>query len=42
MLDFFINYTNYEKLGQIDNSHLVHADRNLKEYANDDKCMKLS
>ena len=27
MLDFFIDYVNYEKLGQIDNSHLVTADR---------------
>lgn len=27
MLDFFIEYLNYEKLGQIDNSHLVTADR---------------
>lgn len=42
MLDFFINYTNYEKLGQIDNSHLVHADQDLNEYAKNSKCMKLS
>jgi hypothetical protein len=34
MLDFFIDYTNYEKLGQIDNSHLVHADRDLVNFAN--------
>jgi len=27
MLNFFIEYLNYEKLGQIDNSHLVTADR---------------
>lgn len=27
MLNFFVEYLNYEKLGQIDNAHLVHADR---------------
>lgn len=42
MLDFFINYTNYEKLGQIDNSHLVHADSDPENYANNKICMKLS
>ena len=42
MLDFFIDYVNYEKLGQIDNSHLIHADRDLKQYANNKTCMELS
>lgn len=42
MLDFFIDYTNYEKLGQIDNSHLVHADKDLQNYANNKTCLKLA
>ncbi len=42
MLDFFIDYTNYEKLGQIDNSHLIHADRDLVNYANNKDCLKLA
>lgn len=42
MLDFFIDYTNYEKLGQIDNSHLVHADRDQVNYANNKICLKLA
>lgn len=42
MLDFFIEYLNYEKLGQIDNSHLVKADQNLTHYANDKDCIELA
>ena len=42
MLDFFIDYTNYEKLGQIDNSHLVHADMDLINYARNKNCQKLA
>jgi RNA-dependent RNA polymerase len=42
MLDFFIDYTNYEKLGQIDNSHLIHADRDLVNFANNKSCLKLA
>ena len=42
MLDFFIEYLNYEKLGQIDNSHLIHADKDTLCYANNDICKKLS
>jgi hypothetical protein len=42
MLDFFIDYTNYEKLGQIDNSHLIHADQDLINYANNKICLKLA
>ena len=39
MLDFFIDYINYEKLGQIDNSHLVNADKDHIDYAGNKKCM---
>mgnify|MGYP003685384131 CR=1 FL=1 len=42
MLDFFIDYVNYEKLGQIDNSHLVKADRDLNQYAANKECLKLA
>lgn len=42
MLDFFIDYVNYEKLGQIDNSHLIKADRDLKNYANSKDCKQLA
>lgn len=42
MLDFFIDYVNYEKLGQIDNSHLVHADQDENNFANNKKCQKLA
>jgi hypothetical protein len=38
MVDFFVEYLNYEKLGQIDNSHLVHADMS-EFFAKVDKCM---
>lgn len=41
MLDFFVEYLNYEKLGQIDNSHLVHADRS-PFYAKAKECMELA
>lgn len=33
MMDFFFEYINYEKLGQIDNSHLVKADKDLMNFA---------
>ena len=33
MLDFFFEYINYEKLGQIDNSHLIKADQDETNYA---------
>lgn len=42
MLNFFIDYLNYEKLGQIDNSHLVHADRNGIDFARDKHCIELA
>lgn len=41
MLNFFVEYLNYEKLGQIDNSHLVHADRS-PFYAKAKECMELA
>ena len=41
MLDFFVEYLNYEKLGQIDNSHLVKADRAVF-YAKDKECIQLA
>lgn len=41
MMDFFFEYINYEKLGQIDNSHLVKADSDLMSYADNTDCMKL-
>ena len=41
MIDFFIEYLNYEKLGQIDNSHLVHADQS-PHYAKSKECMELA
>lgn len=41
MLDFFIEYLNYEKLGQIDNSHLVKADQS-EHFANDKDCIELA
>lgn len=41
MLDFFIDFINNDNLGVIDNSHLVHADRN-KEKALDPKCIELA
>ena len=42
MLDFFIDYVNYEKLGQIDNSHLVKADRDPTNYAANKDCLELA
>jgi RNA-dependent RNA polymerase len=41
MLNFFIEYLNYEKLGQIDNSHLVTADRS-DHWATDAYCLELA
>ncbi len=41
MLHFFIEYLNYEKLGQIDNSHLVKADMS-ENYAKDKECIELA
>lgn len=41
MMDFFFQYINYEKLGQIDNSHLVKADEDDKSFADNNECMKL-
>jgi RNA-dependent RNA polymerase len=41
MIDFFVEYLNYEKLGQIDNSHLVHADMS-EFYAKVNECMELA
>jgi hypothetical protein len=41
MLTFFIEYLNYEKLGQIDNSHLVKADLSIN-FANDKECIELA
>ena len=41
MVHFFIEYLNYEKLGQIDNSHLVKADQSVN-FAKDKECIELS
>ena len=41
MLDFFVEYLNYEKLGQIDNSHLVKADKGVF-YAKEKECIELA
>lgn len=41
MLDFFIEYMNFECLGRIDNSHLALADQSPK-FAFDWKCIKLA
>ena len=42
MLNFFIDYVNYEKLGQIDNSHLIKADRDHNNFANNKDCKQLA
>lgn len=42
MMDFFAEYINSEKLGTIDNSHLVHADKNMALCANSRVCKKLA
>ena len=42
MIDFFVEYINSEKLGTIDNSHLVHADKNPIKCANSKICKKLA
>lgn len=41
MVNFFIEYLNYEKLGQIDNSHLVKADQS-PSFAKDKDCIQLA
>ena len=41
MVHFFIEYLNYEKLGQIDNSHLVKADQS-PSFAKDKDCIELA
>ena len=41
MMNFFFEYINYEKLGQIDNSHLVKADKDEINVADNADCMKL-
>ena len=41
MVHFFIEYLNYEKLGQIDNSHLVKADQSVN-FAKDKECIELA
>lgn len=42
MLDFFIEYMNYDKLGKIANSHLVRADQDSNSYANNPLCLELA
>ena len=43
MLDFFIEYANSSALGQIANTHLVHADLNHEnKYAGSKVCKKLA
>lgn len=41
MLDFFIDFMNYESLGKVDNSHLALADESAN-LASDPKCLKLA
>ena len=41
ILDFFVEYMNFESLGRIDNSHLAIAD-NSKQLALDPKCLRLA
>ena len=41
MLDFFINFMNYENLGKIDNAHLARSDQS-KLMAMDPSCIKLA
>ena len=42
MLDFFCDYMNYDILGKIATSHLIHADRDEKKHASNEKCLQLS
>mgnify|MGYP000941427884 CR=1 FL=1 len=42
MLEFFVDYMNYDKLGKIANSHLVTADKDLTNYAHNSDCIKLA
>ncbi len=41
MLDFFIKFSNNEKLGRINNIHTVFADKS-KVFANDSDCKRLA
>lgn len=41
MIEFILQYLNYDVLGKIDNSHLAFADRSL-EYAKDKRCLELA
>jgi hypothetical protein len=42
MLEFFVDYINYDKLDKITNSHLVTADKDAISYANNPNCIKLA
>lgn len=42
MLEFFVDYMNYDKLGKIANSHLVTADKDIINYAHNSDCIKLA
>ncbi|CAD8126681.1 unnamed protein product [Paramecium sonneborni] len=41
MIDFLLQYLNFDVLGKIDNSHLAIADRS-PDYAKDNKCIRLA
>ncbi|CAD8089201.1 unnamed protein product [Paramecium primaurelia] len=41
MIEFLLEYLNFDVLGKIDNSHLAIADRSL-DYAKDQKCIRLA
>jgi RNA-dependent RNA polymerase len=42
ILDFFIDYANCESLGVIANTHLIQADLDLENYADNPKCRLLA
>lgn len=42
MLDFFIEYADCEKLGVIDNCHLINADRDIELFAENPVCKHLA
>ena len=42
IISFFVNYTNNDVLGRIDNSHLAFADQDSKEFALNPNCKKLT
>ena len=42
MLEFFVDYMNYDKLGKIANSHLVTADSDITNFANNSDCIRLA